>query len=145
MAGCPASAAKRSTPSAGVRGETDGPRRGGQPRVERCQRRRLRRRRQRQMKRVGRAQWDVGQIQEEVLGAAMDRRRQLDTSVCAIVETPDDDMLHTPDNLSWDGTLTRSARQRRDNLGDRQLLHQQIVTSLDKRAELVAATLFHYQ
>jgi len=93
------------------------------------------------VKRVGGAQWSLRQVQEEVLGAPVDVAVHFHALVHALVETPDDGVLKPSHRVSRERPLTEAAGERRDKLGHRQIGHEDVVTALHDRVELIAAGL----
>jgi hypothetical protein len=124
-----------------VDGKADRSGRGCQPRVERRQRCRPRRGRECQVKSVGGAQRSLRQAQEELFRPAMDVTSQLDAVVHAVVEAADDGMLKASRGLLREGPLTQTAGERRDDLGHRQIGHEDIVPAFHDLVEVVAAWL----
>jgi len=65
----------------------------------------------------------------------------LDAPVRTAVETSSDRVLHAARGLSRDRALTQATRQRGDDLGHRQIGHEQVVPSLHHAVECVTAGL----
>ena len=93
------------------------------------------------MKSVGGAQRSLRQAQEELFRPAVDLASQLDAVVHALVETPEDGMLKASRSLPREGSLTQTAGERRDELGHRQIGHEDIVPALHDLIELIATWL----
>jgi hypothetical protein len=90
------------------------------------------------MQRVGGAQRNTLQRQQEVLRSAVHIAGQLDSMVPALVEAPEDRALKPPRGLSSERSLVQPPRDGRDDLRDSQIGHEDIVPALDDLVELVA-------
>lgn len=92
------------------------------------------------MKRVGRAQRRRVRREEEVFRPAVHLASHLDSVVHTLVEARENRVLKPSCGLSRERLLVQAPRCRRNDLGDRQIGHEDVIASLEHLVELVAAS-----